>query len=104
MWIYWVLAILAAFLQGINNFWFWPLLPVLWAASRVEEASRVYLLAFVTGMVTDLLVGRALGLSAVFLLLACGLVYLYRRRGRMSWLFLLIGILILNFGEKLLWG
>lgn len=104
MGIYWVLAILAAFLQGASDLVFWPLVPVLGAASRVEEARKVYFLAFVTGMVTDLLVSRTLGLSAVFLLLSCGLIYLYHLRGQMRLVFLLAGMVILNFVEKLLWG
>lgn len=91
--VYYLLTILAAFLQTVSRGVFWPLLVVGWAAGR-KAAPEAYPLAFVGGMAVDLLVGWPLGVSAFGLLLLVFGISLFRSRFqlRIRWL---IGFLVL---------
>lgn len=101
---YYLLAVLAALMLPINNWLFWPLLVVFWAASTDIESKKIYALAAVSGLLADLLLGRSLGVSALFLLVSSGLLYSYRLFWRMNFLALAIVVVGLSFIEKFLWG
>lgn len=101
--LYYLLAIIAVFLQGLFP---WPVLVlvvVLVAAARME-VEKVYSLAFVAGVLSDLLLGRDLGTTAVFLLLTTASVNAYKLRARINWFSWLIFFAIWEAAAKFLWA
>ncbi len=100
---YWILGIVAVFLQTV---FVWPFLPtavVLLVAVR-QPAQKSYLLAFIVGVLSDLLLGRFLGVTAVYLILVALSVYGYKLRGKINWLAVFILLLAWELIAKFLWG
>ena len=79
------------------------LVVILLAAAR-QEARKTYLLAFFTGVLTDLLLGRGIGQTAIFLLAAVGSVYLYKLRGKVNPFVFLAFVVVWETIAKFLWG
>ncbi|MBI4099484.1 hypothetical protein HY440_00600 [Candidatus Microgenomates bacterium] len=77
-----------AFLQTFVAGWSLPVGLVLWVAGR-QNARQAYWLAFGGGILTDLLTGRIVGMSAVFFLVAAGLVLAIKSRFEVNWRWLL---------------
>ncbi len=98
------LALLGLGLYGLNNWLFWPIFPLLWAAGSCKNPTEVYLLALFLGILGDLLFGRTLGHLSLLLLFFSGLVFLYRRRGRVPVLLLACFAVMSSFILKILWG
>ncbi|KKR34004.1 MAG: Rod shape-determining protein MreD [Candidatus Gottesmanbacteria bacterium GW2011_GWC2_39_8] len=76
-------------------------LPVVLALSIVSER-QLFLLAFLSGIISDLLTGNSLGLTSVYFLIISLLIFLYRKKFRsQAFLYLLpftfISVLIYNF-------
>lgn len=99
---YWLLALFGVFLCGVYRIIFWPIFPVLWATAGTTFAEQAYLLALVTGLLVDITLGRTLGQTSGFMLVAVFLIYLYRLRGRVPVVFLIIYSVAVSFIAKVL--
>lgn len=102
MLIYYLVAIILVFLQTVIAWPFLPVVVVLLAASK-QRSEDVYVLAFLVGILSDLMLGRNLGTTAVFLLLAAVLIYLYQLRAKMNWVSFIIILAIFELLAKILW-
>jgi rod shape-determining protein MreD len=100
--IYYLIAIVLVFLQTVIAWPFLPLVVVLLAAGR-QESKDVYVLALVVGLLSDLLLGKSLGTTAVFLLLAAALIYLYQWRAKMNLVALAVFLAVFEVIAKILW-
>lgn len=76
---YYLLIVLAGFLQTMTAGFFWPALVLIWAAGK-RGALEVYGLAFFGGLFVDLVTGRNLGISCLVLLVLAAVVLLFRSR------------------------
>ncbi len=94
MFVYYLVGTVATFFQATNNWLFWPGVVVLVAAFNREQIDEVYWLAFVVGLVTDVLVGNSLGLSAIFLLLLAWVIKYYKTKFKVSWQGLVLVLII----------
>lgn len=91
---YYCASVLAVFLLGMSHLLFWPMLPVAWGAARQIKTSSIYLLAFVTGILHDLIWSKPIGAGAIFLVLLCVLtVFLQKRFKSQNRIFLLVLVL-----------
>lgn len=80
MWIFYLAALISVFLQSISRNFFWPIIVVGIAAEMVPNPAVVYTLAAASGILSDVVIGRTVGESALFLLAAAlFLLYLNRR-------------------------
>lgn len=68
----------------------WMGLIVVWAAGRESNPTKIYWLALTGGLLTDLLIGNRLGVSAAVYLLAALLIFLFKQRFRFGWFTLII--------------
>lgn len=64
-----LLAGVTIILQSQSHWIFWPILAMTVAMWKVEDEFALYLIAFVLGILSDLVSGRTLGEGAVFLIL-----------------------------------
>lgn len=90
--VFYALAIASAFLQTINGWLFWPAVVVVAVGMSQEDGGKVYWLAFVAGLVTDVLTSGFLGGSSIFLLVLAALIYAYRNKFKADWR---VGIIVL---------
>lgn len=86
--IYYLLAIAAAFLQPLFGRLNLPLALLLISAARENQPGRVYVLAFMTGLLTDFLTGGRVGFWAVAYLLIIFLLLLFKLRFPLNWRYL----------------
>lgn len=100
---YYLFAVAAVFLQGLFSWSLLVLAVVLVAAAR-QEAGKVFSLAFIAGILSDLLLGESLGVTAVFLILAGASVYIYKLRARINWLSWLLIFAAWEAAAKFLWA
>lgn len=82
---YYLAGLISVLIATQSRLLFWPAIPVLFAAAWKESPGQVLTLGFLTGLFLDLFIGNPLGKSAIFLLLACGLVYLLKSRFGNNW-------------------
>lgn len=78
------LAIASAFVQTIVTWLHLPILVILYYAAKDVSATKVYILAFVTGLLADLVLGNQLGVLAGFYLLVALGVSLYKSKFRFN--------------------
>lgn len=71
-----------------------PVIFVIWFASKELISKRAYILAFGLGLIADLIYGNGLGLLAASYLLVALLIYLYKLRFRISFATLLCFMVI----------
>lgn len=96
MGIYYFLAIAAGFLQTLTAYGSLALPVVIIFATKKYSQAAIFTLAFVAGIVTDLLTGRVLGRSVIYFLLTAGLVLLIRSRFTVNWRWVVLLILCLE--------
>jgi hypothetical protein len=65
---YYLLGLAGVLGQTLTSSLFWPVIPVAAAAAGQKDFTKVFLLAFILGILADFVVGRVLGESAIFLL------------------------------------
>lgn len=92
--IYYILLIILSWGQAVAGRCNLPIIILLVACAKESSISKLYLLAFVGGILTDLLTGTALGVWALVYLLAVLFVGLIRTRFTLRWPWL-VGLLIL---------
>lgn len=97
--VYYLMTLLAVFYQGVSDWLWWVALVVVAAATRKIEAIKIYTLAFFAGVFFDLMMGRNLGLTAVYLLFVCALIRLLGQRFELNWQWA-AGLIIIS---QLLW-
>lgn len=74
MLIYYILSLISILIFTQSSFIFWPIFPILFAATRNHPPVKIYSFTLITGLVTDLLVGKPLGLSSLVLLLSVAIL------------------------------
>lgn len=65
-------------------------------AFYAQGFSQVFWLAFFLGLLTDLISGNLVGFTSLIILLACFLIYLYRKRFSSSHLLFQLGFVLLS--------
>lgn len=91
---YYFFSFISILVATQNRLLFWPALPVIFAACFQDSSSPVLILSFTTGLLLDLFVGNPLGISAIILILATGLVLQLKSRFGDNWrIFILVLIL-----------
>lgn len=86
--VYYFLAAGAAFLQPLFGRFNLPLALILIYAAREDRAGRVYLLAFIAGLLTDFLTNGQFGFWTMTYLLIALLLFLFKQRFPLNWRYL----------------
>jgi len=100
---YYVLIIILALGQGIAGRVNLPIFALLLACAREPDADKLYLLAFVGGMLTDLLTGTTLGIWAGIYLLIVMLSGLIRTRFTLRWPWLVLLLMVVQLVSFYVW-
>jgi cell shape-determining protein MreD len=86
---YYLLTIILVLIQVQIPSIFLPVFPVMFAAFSQDSVQSVLVLAFVSGVICDLVVGSPVGLSAILLVVGAAVIFFLREKFRISLVFAL---------------